>query len=134
MFWNENQLKQARKGFRPISAIKGFEKPCIMVLFSKILNDWNLSTLKYFVVSIWTFICLPFDILLFLFTFKYSFVYYWIFFCSHLEVSVNCILTQNCKCNKKWCNFWLKERQQDRTTNQILRSALARSRLKISEL
>ena len=35
----------------------------------------------------------------------------------------------------KWCNFWLKERQgQGRTTNQILRSALARSRLKRSDI
>ena len=32
----------------------------------------------------------------------------------------------------KWCKFWLKERQdRTRTTNQIFRSALARSRLKI---
>ena len=64
----------------------------------------------------------------------------WKFFGNSLEILseffwnsfgiLNCTLTQNCECDMKWCKFWLKERQ-DRTRNQILRSALERSRLKI---
>ena len=33
------------------------------------------------------------------------------FFCLYLEVSGNCIVTQNCEYGMKWCNFWLKVRQ-----------------------
>ena len=44
------------------------------------------------------------------------------------------ILTQSCECDMNWCNFWQGETRtrtgQDRTTNQILRSSLARSHLK----
>ena len=44
---------------------------------------------------------------------------------------LNCTLTQNCEWDIKWCKFWVKERQdRTRTTNQILRSTLARSHLK----
>ena len=55
---------------------------------------------------------------------------FWEFFGNSLK-NLNCTLTQNCECDMKWCKFWLKERQdRTRTTNQILRSALAKSRLK----
>ena len=57
---------------------------------------------------------------------------FWGIFCEFFVNSfgiLNCILTQNSECDMKWCKFWLKEKRT-RTTNQILRSALARSRLK----
>ena len=42
------------------------------------------------------------------------------------------MLTQSCECDMNWGNFWLRrDKDKDRTTNQILKSALARSRLKI---
>ena len=38
------------------------------------------------------------------------------------------MLTQSCECKMNWCNFWMKG--QTRTSNQIIRSPLAKSRLK----
>ena len=55
------------------------------------------------------------------------------FFGNSLRI-LNCIPTQSCECDMNWCNFWQGETRtrtgQDRTTNQILRSSLARSHLK----
>ena len=40
------------------------------------------------------------------------------------------MLTQSCDCDMNWCNFWLLK-GETRTTNQILKSPLARLYLKI---
>ena len=135
----KNWIKQAPKGFRPISTSQNFERNfweisgkfwvnflVFFVVFFGLFSGTSLEIVWGFMVGFWFGIFWPIIVIQnFLVIFKGIFPEYfgnfwefsgnflgivWKSFGNSLRI-LNCILTKSCESNMKWCNFWLNDRQ-----------------------
>ena len=99
-FWNyfvhKNMKKQARKGFRPISASQN-----LFAIFWEFFENFLKIVLGIFLEILSSFLWILWEIS------GNSLEIYW----NSLGI-LNCTLTPNCECDLKYCKFWLKERQE----------------------
>ena len=108
----QEQVKQDRKGFWPISARMGLYGILTLGYLSKLV--WNLyykfyiwCFIRFCLASNWSLFCLYLDTLLIIF--EHAFVYILIFFCLHLYILLFTFIPGNFEI---WHNFWLNGGQQ----------------------